>query len=240
LAASHGLQLANKPIGEVRISAAHVIYMESNSTKQKHIRVDIQLSQPHFDDEATLLSARRVVPLGNIRVASRSGSWLALGFTIVFAAIVGSLGSMLIFRQQDQKQIAPAVERSASLSEPDLPDKQPLSGADVNTETDAGLTTSGSVAAVTDDPGNGNVVTDARKATVVSSQGSKSGQANGDWLPAARDQRNQGELRRPNRIETHRSKRNAEREVRIESRGHRNPLDDLLRIREIFEGPPRH
>ncbi len=187
MAASRGLQLANKPIGEVRISAAHVIYMESNSTKQKHIRVDIQLSQPHFDDEATLLSARRVVPLGNIRVASRSGSWLALGFTIVFAAIVGSLGGMLI-----------------------------------------------------GDPGNSNVVTDARKATVVSSQGSKSGQANGDWQPAARDQRNQGELRRPDRIETRRSKRNAEREVRSESRGHRNPLDDLLRIREIFEGPPRH
>jgi len=180
------------------------------------------------------------VPLGNIRVASRSGSWLALGFTIVFAAIVGSLGGMLIFRQHDQKQTAPAVARSASVLEPDLPAKQPLSGADENTETDAGLTTSGSVAAVTDDPENSNVVTDARKATVVSSQGSKSGQVNGDWLPAARDQRNQGELRRPNRIETRRSKRNAEREVRIESRGHRNPLDDLLRIREIFEGPPRH
>src|SRR4051812_28255584 len=60
------------------------------------------LTEPHFDDEATVLSARRVVPLDEVHgyePANRSSlarGWI-LAATVVGAMLVGVAGSMIYF-----------------------------------------------------------------------------------------------------------------------------------------------
>jgi hypothetical protein len=57
---------------------------------------------------------------------------------------------------------------------------------------------------------------------------------------AAVYQLDEKELRRAERMEERRLKRAADREAKREARGRKSgSSDDLLRIREIFEGSPR-
>lgn len=54
-----------------------------------------ELTEPHFDDERTLLSARRVIPLDTV---SRRKQWW-LSATIAVAAALGTLGGFIYYRR---------------------------------------------------------------------------------------------------------------------------------------------
>src|SRR5882724_7342546 len=97
--------------------------MESNIKNQRSSGADLHLAEPHFDEEATLLSARPVVPLCEVR-ETRSGRRLALGLAMAISVMAGALGATLIYKQSGQKQATGIVETATEVSEPKA---QPLS-----------------------------------------------------------------------------------------------------------------
>jgi len=58
--------------------------------------VNTKLSEPHFDDERTLLSARPVVPLDRVKSESRRKT-LLLTATITVAVVLGTLGARFVY-----------------------------------------------------------------------------------------------------------------------------------------------
>jgi len=212
--------------------------MESNITDQQYFGTDLQLSEPHFDEEATLLSARPVVPLGDVRAAARSGRRLAFGLAMVVAVMAGAFGATLIHKQSGQKQATAIVETGTPLPEPAVPEGQPLSVA-AGAISDSPAS---SVAENVDDVAMPEVhkdgaTTETRKSAPLFSakSGPKETPQNG-----AGNQPDERELRRAERMEARRLRRNAEREAKREARGRKSQSsDDLFRIREIFEGSPR-
>lgn len=53
-----------------------------------------ELPAPHFDDEATIVSARQVVPIAQARVAERSRALLSVIPILLGAAVFGALGAL--------------------------------------------------------------------------------------------------------------------------------------------------
>jgi len=217
--------------------------LETNmeSTDPQYFGTDLQLTEPHFDEEATLLSARPVVPLGDVRAEARSGRRLAFGLAMVVAVMAGAFGATLIYKQRGQKQATAIVETGTPLPEPTVPQGQPLSGAGgAISDSDAS-----SVAENVDDVDTREVhnhggATKIKRSAPLSSQSAKSGRAKETLQNGASNQPDERELRRADRMEARRLRRNAEREAKREARGHKSKSsDDLLRIREIFEGSPR-
>lgn len=215
--------------------------MESNITDQQYFGTDLHLSEPHFDEEATLLSARRVVPLGNVRAKTRSGRRLGFALAMVFAVMAGAFAATLIYRQRGQKQATAVVETGATVPAESVPEGQALPGAGgamSDTNASSGAESVGDVAARQTHPSVGT--TETRRSAPPSSRSVKAGRAEETVQNAVEYQPDEKELRRAERIEARHLRRNAEREARKEARGHkRQSSDELLRIREIFEGSPR-
>jgi hypothetical protein len=57
-----------------------------------------ELTEPHFDDERTLLSARRVIPLDRVDSLSRRKQWW-LSATVAIAAVLGTLGGFVVYKR---------------------------------------------------------------------------------------------------------------------------------------------
>jgi hypothetical protein len=212
--------------------------MESNITDQQYFGSDLQLSEPNFDDETTVLSARRVVPLGDVPGRPSGRRW-GFGLAIVFAVMAGALGATVIFRQRDQNQAPAIVNTTSSSDDHVVPEGQPQAGVGGAT-TDSSVSASGSSNEVsTPELKKDSVIPKTRRTTPLVSA-KKSKQAADVFEDQDSDDLDQRELRRAERIEARRRWRAAEREYRREDRGHKNrSRDDLLRIRDIFEGSPR-
>lgn len=186
--------------------------MESNIKNQQSSGADLHLSEPHFDEEATLLSARPVVPLRDVRPETRSGRRLALGLAMAVSVMAGALGATLIYRQRDQKQGTGIVETATAVTEP----KAPLSGAG---------------GAISESPASAPSMSEN-----LNDVATREVRSAGD-ITHRQDER---AMRRAERMEARRLRRDAEREAKRETRGHKGQSSrDLLRIREIFEGSPR-
>jgi len=211
--------------------------MESNIKNQPSSGADLYLSEPHFDEEATLLSARPVVPLRDVRPETGSGRRLALGLAIAISVMAGALGATLIYRQRGQKQATGIVETATRGSEPKA---QTLFGAGgAISESPASAP---SVSEDLNDVATREVQSagEPRKAAPLFSPSAESGRANGIRQSAADNRRDESAMRRAERMEARRLRRDAEREAKRETRGHKGQSSsDLLRIREIFEGTPR-
>jgi hypothetical protein len=209
--------------------------MDSNTTDQEYSSADLHLSEPHFDEEATLLSARPVVPLNEVMAEGRSGKRLVFGLMIVFALVVGALGATLIFKQRGQQQGTAIAETAIPVSNPAAPEATSVTG-DGGAQPDL----HGSVSAMAEN--GGDVSTQEVSNVGVSTQARKQGS---QVLPSAEsnkttETRQIEVMRRAERMEATRLKRKAEREARRNARDRKSqPSDDLLRIREIFEGAPR-
>ena len=85
-------------------------------------RIEVPLTPPHFDDEATIVSARRVVPIAQARKIDR---WQITVALLVLACICGALGAVVVSQFEDhQMSIQPAIRIesqkaiAASRSEP--------------------------------------------------------------------------------------------------------------------------
>src|SRR6185295_18479585 len=91
--------------------------MKPNITDYQYFAADQQLSEPHFEEEATVLSARPVVPLGDLPSEQRSGKGLAFSLVIVIAIIVGALGATLFYQRSSETQESAIEDKSATTPE---------------------------------------------------------------------------------------------------------------------------
>lgn len=199
--------------------------MESNTTDRHDL--ELPLAEPHFDEEATLLSAQPVVPLEEIAAEQRSGKRLAFGVAMAISLVVGALGGTLIYRQREHKPIAiidTAVPGADGITA-DEPVVEP-SVAEAVAEAGTGKLPESSAAPAT------------TKTALSRARGGESSkvEVRENKLPSVTDDR---ELRRAERIEARRLRRKSERQAQKEARRYGNRSDDVLRIREIFEGSRR-
>jgi hypothetical protein len=210
--------------------------MDSKITDQQP---ELQLSEPHFDEEATLLSARPVVPLHDVGVKRRFQRQLFYALTIGVAVLAGAFASTLIYKRGQEPETA-IVETEAPISEQASPEDQLISGAGGAVFSSGGPVSS--PAANEDDvpgrePHNADAATQRKIPAAPFSQSHRPERATGSEAIQQGDVR---EMRRAERIAARRLVRKAEREAKREARGHSGQsARDLLRIREIFEGAPR-
>jgi hypothetical protein len=196
--------------------------MESNTTDRHDL--ELPLAEPHFDEEATLLSAQPVVPLEEIAAEQRSGKRLAFGVAMAISLVVGTLGGTLIYRQREHKPTAiidtavPGADDAITADQPVVEPSVPEAGTGKLPESSAAPATT--------------------KSAPSRARGGESSkvEVRENKLPSVTDDR---ELRRAERIEARRLRRKSERQAQKEARRYGNRSDDVLRIREIFEGSRR-
>ena len=193
--------------------------MQSNITEEQHFAGDLPLSEPHFDEEATLLSARPVVPLREIKAEEGSGKRLVLGVAMIGSLMVGVLGAMLLYKRQGQEEamaiVSTAVPGSGAIGPVSAPSTPEIIGG-VGAET-------------------------VQDAATVGTKGTPLVSHNESSKVAVRKSiREQREQLRAERVEAQRRRSSTERELQKDSSGRkRKASDELLRIRDIFEGPSR-
>jgi hypothetical protein len=211
---------------------------EANNTNEEYFDDDAPLAEPHFDEEATVLSARPVVPLKEIK-AERSAKQLLFGLAIAGSLMLGALAATLIYKRSGTGQTSAtntvasgaagvAVEAPATSA----PAIEPIGGAVPETPPQTEISTAVKKAVP---PASNNASNDA------------SHSASHSTAPEVDTSRStpsteleETELTRDARIEARRLRRRAERQARREAAGRpRRSADDLLRIRDIFEGPSR-
>ena len=93
---------------------------DMNITERRYSDDNLQIGEPHFEEEATLLSAQPVVPLNEIRDDKReagSKKRLAFGLSIVASLVIGALGATLVFRQRVQRSASEIVDTAIAGSE---------------------------------------------------------------------------------------------------------------------------
>jgi flagellar biosynthesis GTPase FlhF len=218
--------------------------MESNITEQRYFNDELQLSEPHFDEEATLLSARPVVPLQEIKAAAPNGRRLVFGLSILVSLIVGALGATLIYKQRGQKSATAIVETAVAGSGARAQD---------SAVTEASIGEAGKEVAPAEMQNAGSAADDKKlESQTIRTERSQPQTNRVETAKLKREQRtisrvderdsryDEKEMRRADQAEARRLRRRAERESQSEARRHKaKSSDDLLRIREIFEGSPR-
>src|SRR5687768_544899 len=85
-----------------------------SSTDQPPV-FDPDLSLPHFDEDATLLSARPVVPLHEVMIETRSRRRVIFGLTILAAILLGAISATLLLMESGQN---PESVAETEVSEP--------------------------------------------------------------------------------------------------------------------------
>ena len=202
--------------------------MESNIVNEEYFEDDLALGEPHFDEEATLLSARPVVPLQEIKSEEQSRKRLIVGLAMACSLMMGALVATLIYKRGGQAQpaaISTAVPGAAGIVVDDSGSHSPTQevgggATGVLTQPDATSVEKKSLPSLPR----------SAESIAVESQQKKN-------LPEQLDEQ---DLSRDERIEARRLRRRLERQARRESSGRsRRTSDDLLRIRDIFEGPSR-
>ena len=201
--------------------------MESDTTSQGYFNGGLQLAEPHFDDEATLLSARPVVPLQKLKAEERSGKRLVLAVAMAGSLMVGALGATLIYKLSRQ-------EPSTALVSTAVPGAAGIAVDEAVSSPSIAEAVGSAATATLPEAGSGNL--DEKTVPWVSRS---SASAEPKRTRSTRRQVDQRELRRAERIDLLRFRSRSEREAQRESGRKRKPSDDLLRIREIFEGPSR-
>jgi cytoskeletal protein RodZ len=192
------------------------------------------LTLPHFDEEATVQSARPVVPLDEVRRASRSRQKLLLGAALCLAAVVGAIAASLIFSDRPQPS-----EESATSTIPHSSEEA----------SNGFITPSGEASGATVDP-NETVAIDTAAATPDRSDETLEVQASPrvSRQQPVRNSRVSKPVEKvasrpePEPEDLEADERAARREERREARRlrrERRAGDGLTRIREIFEGSPR-
>ncbi|HKO99708.1 MAG TPA: hypothetical protein VJU86_22210 [Pyrinomonadaceae bacterium] len=189
----------------------------------------IALEEPHFDEAATVLSARPVVPLAEVERESRLGGVWAAG-VIVVALVLGALGATLVytFRGEDPATSSANADDQAEPSSPLLE----AGVAAIASETPLVSTSPEPLAEAPTQPAKASAPSAAVKRTPVRSGVSERQRDESEILERRQQEK---EIRIADKRERRRERR-AEREAR-RNQGERS--DDLLRIREIFEGSPR-
>ena len=203
--------------------------MESNNINQEYFEGAAPFGEPHFDEEATVLSARPVVPLQEIKAEEQSRKRLIVGLAMACSLTMGALAATLIYKQRGEGQstaVSTAVPGAAGMV------VDPPASSSATAEVGGG--------AVADTLPEGGATT-AEKKSVPSVSGSTASTAVELQRKKNLPQQEEGlEVTRAERIDSRRLRRRSERQAWRESGGRqRKTSDDLLRIRDIFEGPAR-
>ena len=200
--------------------------MELNTTD--HHDLEAPLAEPHFDEEATLLSAQPVVPLEEIAAEQHPGKRLAFGVAMAISLIVGALGGTLIYRQRAHIQPTAVVDTA-------VPGAGGIAGEEPVVEPSLAEEVAEAGTGTLPDSSAAPVTTKSAPSRPQGGEPSKV-EVRGKKLVSVTDDR---ELRRAERIEERRLRRRSERQEQKQARRYRDRSDDVLRIREIFEGTRR-
>jgi hypothetical protein len=195
---------------------------------------NLHLAEPHFDDEATLLSARPVVPLREVEKSSRARKNLIYGLTITLAVLAGAFGATVVYRQRTQSQQT-ATTTTATFA-PVSAAAQATAGADGE---DGAATAQPAVVESAKPPHQTRIARADATGLDANLTGPPASDRAGETETPQADARERRELKAMRRAEQLHRIRAGERELRREARGERPAVRDLLRIREIFEGSPR-
>ena len=215
--------------------------MESNITDQQFWSPDTPLAEPHFDEEVTLLSARPVVPIEQLNRKPVSTRPWVFGLALAGAILLGVSATALYYSKfrSTGSQAGPDIDKFSSgvqgaATEAVTRNKPALDATD----------TTGSAGAV-----NSSVVsnTPARAQAQVPSVSWTSRPPNSSNATSKKsahlhptvviDPGSEPEYE----IHERRWAKREAKERKRENRGGRvhKSSDELLRIREIFEGPQR-
>lgn len=192
------------------------------------------LTLPHFDDEATVQSARPVVLLEEVRRASRSKQKRLLGGALCLAAIVGAVAASLVFSDRpqpsDDSATATIPESSKKASTDFITPSGEASGATVNPNETVAIDT----AAAASDPQD-----EAREVRTSSRVSRQQPIRNSRVSKPVEKAVSRPEPEAEDRELDERAARREERREARRLRRERRAGDGLTRIREIFEGSPR-
>ncbi|HEU4477305.1 MAG TPA: hypothetical protein VFR80_02230 [Pyrinomonadaceae bacterium] len=192
------------------------------------------LTLPHFDDEATVQSARPVVPLHEVKRIALTRRNIVLGAALCLAAVVGALVASIIYSQPSQR-----APEEAAATIPDTTDSEDFvapsgeaSGSTVNPEdaVASNTETAASDEADSERPVN-RVISRDRQPKIANPRVEKQP----DLVVSQPKIQDRGDLDVRAEEELLREQRREARRARRERRAN----DGLTRIREIFEGSPR-
>jgi len=225
LSLSCGLGLANNSIACTRTNYKFASstglpgVMESDT--RESLTTDLPLPEPHFDEEATLLSARPVVPLEKVQAKTRFTQPWAYGLALVGALLLGVSATAIYYSRIYGRNSTPFLNSET------IPSGVEASAA----ETDQANVPSATPVPMSSDQ-HGSATVQRVAPAIVDSQ-----IPDNTKKPVARrfdvlvfDSRGDRERREARKEEKER-KREAKRESR-ENKFSDNPV----RIREIFEG----
>jgi hypothetical protein len=206
--------------------------MESNIsdiTSEQHFGADLPLAEPHFDEEATMLSARPVVPLEKVAARARRTRALVVALTFAGAVLVGMLAAGIYYSRfkgttssgpANTKTIPSGVEaRATETNRPTTPaPAQPR--VSVNSDTAAPVTVAPAPVEDSRTSTEAPKKPVARRVAVITFPRRSGGDSDGG------DQE---------RREARREEKDRRREMKRQNQENKSSRD-LLRIREIFEG----
>lgn len=225
-----------------------------NSTTDERIvtESEVGLDEPRFDEEETLLAAQPVVPLVEVKAKTRSKARLSVALAIVGGLLIGLLAATLIYHYLGDNEPRD-LETTAVIEQTKTDDELNSAGgstgsadenAPISTEKNAAVTTEEEKSPIVT-PQDTTQATRKPKIAVESETGpqqapkSRSVIARDSSDTADDDDEIDRDARRADRQEERRERRSAAREARRQTREQAQTTDDLLRIREIFEGTPK-
>jgi len=208
------------------------------------------MSQPHFVEERTLLSARPVVPLEQLRTTERSRRGLLLMGAVAFSLVLGACTALaIVYVQQPRSGQPGAVSSQPNATQPNAAEQ--ITPPPTGPGEESAVVERGSASA---DAGalreaSNTKPEQEKKAAVVNASNSENKRvatvssariSQQNEVPVAVADAGETDARLNDR-EERRDERREERRVRREEIRQRrvNSGDDLFRIREIFEGRRR-
>lgn len=91
--------------------------MDSNIKNQESFAAGNPLAEPHFDEEATVLSARRVVPLERVESQVRTKRHLFLAGATTLAILLGAAAAIFLARLRESPEPVEISSSQAAISE---------------------------------------------------------------------------------------------------------------------------
>jgi len=206
--------------------------MSSTTSDPRLIDAEANLSEPHFDQEATLLAARPVVPLEEVRAfGARTGlarPWV-LGLGLASALLIGVLATVIYYSQSGGENLSvfEGIEVASGAEGFSSEAANSFSGpAPTQPQIEA------------EKPSTPNIKAPVDTGTAKANAAEPAKKARPRLVDVIREQKSnhaedQIEERRADRRQARRERRRTQRERRD------GKPDDVLRIRDIFEGSPR-
>jgi hypothetical protein len=199
--------------------------MEPNSTEEQFFDGESLPEEPHFDEEATLLSARPVVPLDRVAAVRLTPPWvfgLALAGALLLGVVTTAIYYSVRYRNESTQLASSDISSGVeAATDPESPNETETADASDSIAVDS-LATEESQAVSTPSPlGMSDGITRKRRARFVTRFGGSSAVRTTTGRNAAKEEAN-----------------TQKREAKFR-REKSQSADGLLRIREIFEGAPK-